>query len=174
MCSFRGPGVGGGRPAFHMKSIDVEIDVGPESYCGAAARPRGQPRHLPTAELYPPPPPKRGGSKTRTGHRCARHHCTRRTKRRPLEFYAGGMMQATESGGDASSGAPKPRLIIRQLVTENFKSYAGVQVIGPFHTVRIPPPALVHPRDVVRSSDVGRALSPSPPSSARTAAASQT
>ena len=53
------------------------------------------------------------------------------------------MMQATESGGDASSsaagGAPKPRLIIRQLVTENFKSYAGVQVIGPFHTVRIPP-----------------------------------
>ena len=62
-------------------------------------------------------------------------------------------MQATESGGDASSGAPRPRLIIRQLVTENFKSYAGVQVIGPFHTVRIAahsPLLWPNPRDVVR------------------------
>lgn len=30
---------------------------------------------------------------------------------------------------------PKPRLIIQQIVMENFKSYAGRQVIGPFHKV---------------------------------------
>ena len=34
-----------------------------------------------------------------------------------------------------SEGA-RPRLIIEQLVTQNFKSYAEVQTIGPFHEVR--------------------------------------
>ena len=35
-----------------------------------------------------------------------------------------------------SEGA-RPRLIIEQLVTQNFKSYAEVQTIGPFHEVRL-------------------------------------
>jgi hypothetical protein len=35
---------------------------------------------------------------------------------------------------EAADG-PRPRLIIQQVVTENFKSYAGVQTIGPFHKV---------------------------------------
>jgi hypothetical protein len=30
---------------------------------------------------------------------------------------------------------PRPRLVINQIVTENFKSYAGRQIIGPFHKV---------------------------------------
>ena len=30
----------------------------------------------------------------------------------------------------------KPRLVIQRLQLENFKSYAGVQHIGPFHKVR--------------------------------------
>lgn len=30
----------------------------------------------------------------------------------------------------------KQRLIIKEMVLENFKSYAGRQVIGPFHKVR--------------------------------------
>lgn len=29
-----------------------------------------------------------------------------------------------------------PRLIITQIVNENFKSYAGVQTLGPFHKVK--------------------------------------
>jgi hypothetical protein len=37
-----------------------------------------------------------------------------------------------------SEGA-RPRLIIDQLVTQNFKSYAEVQTIGPFHEVRLQP-----------------------------------
>lgn len=32
--------------------------------------------------------------------------------------------------------AGKPRLVIHQLVLENFKSYRGREVIGPFHKVR--------------------------------------
>lgn len=31
---------------------------------------------------------------------------------------------------------PSSRLVINQIVMENFKSYAGRQVIGPFHKVR--------------------------------------
>lgn len=31
-----------------------------------------------------------------------------------------------------------PRLIITHIVNENFKSYAGVQALGPFHKVKIP------------------------------------
>lgn len=30
----------------------------------------------------------------------------------------------------------RPRLMIRQMVLENFKSYAGTQYVGPFHKVR--------------------------------------
>lgn len=35
-----------------------------------------------------------------------------------------------------SAGDGKPRLVIKRLELENFKSYAGVQHIGPFHKVR--------------------------------------
>ena len=31
----------------------------------------------------------------------------------------------------------KKRLIIREMVLENFKSYAGIQHVGPFHKVSI-------------------------------------
>ncbi|KAJ2639275.1 Structural maintenance of chromosomes protein 4, partial [Coemansia sp. RSA 1694] len=37
------------------------------------------------------------------------------------------------SSSNGSGGGDKPRLIITQMVLENFKSYAGRQVIGPFH-----------------------------------------
>lgn len=30
---------------------------------------------------------------------------------------------------------PKKRLMIREMVLENFKSYAGAQHVGPFHKV---------------------------------------
>jgi len=33
----------------------------------------------------------------------------------------------------ASQAGPRPRLVIEKMVLENFKSYAGVQEIGPFH-----------------------------------------
>ena len=33
-------------------------------------------------------------------------------------------------------GRGKPRLFIKKMVLENFKSYAGKQNIGPFHKVR--------------------------------------
>lgn len=33
-------------------------------------------------------------------------------------------------------GRGKPRLFIKKMVLENFKSYAGKQYIGPFHKVR--------------------------------------
>jgi structural maintenance of chromosome 4 len=32
-------------------------------------------------------------------------------------------------------GHPKKRLMIREMVLENFKSYAGAQHVGPFHKV---------------------------------------
>ena len=35
---------------------------------------------------------------------------------------------------DASEG-PQRRLIIKEMVLENFKSYAGEQRVGPFHKV---------------------------------------
>ncbi|KAJ2740985.1 Structural maintenance of chromosomes protein 4, partial [Coemansia pectinata] len=35
--------------------------------------------------------------------------------------------------GSGKAEVGKPRLIITQMVLENFKSYAGRQVIGPFH-----------------------------------------
>lgn len=30
-----------------------------------------------------------------------------------------------------------PRLVIREMVLENFKSYAGAQRVGPFHKVSV-------------------------------------
>lgn len=48
------------------------------------------------------------------------------------------------SGADgADSGAPRTRLIITHMTLENFKSYAGVQQIGPFHKVGARDPAYV-------------------------------
>jgi hypothetical protein len=35
----------------------------------------------------------------------------------------------------AEDTGPKSRIVITHLVLNNFKSYAGRQVIGPFHTV---------------------------------------
>lgn len=32
---------------------------------------------------------------------------------------------------------PKPRLVIKSMVLENFKSYAGAQHVGPFHKVSV-------------------------------------
>lgn len=34
------------------------------------------------------------------------------------------------------AGAPPPRLMITEMVLENFKSYAGAQRVGPFHKAR--------------------------------------
>ena len=49
--------------------------------------------------------------------------------------------QSTQMDGENSTqqaaNEPSPRLIIQQIVMENFKSYAGRQVIGPFH--KVPP-----------------------------------
>ena len=38
--------------------------------------------------------------------------------------------------GDAGDAGPKKRLVIKKMVLENFKSYAGAQHVGPFHKVR--------------------------------------
>ena len=54
------------------------------------------------------------------------------------------MEEATTS---APVGSAK-RLIITEIVLENFKSYAGVQRVGPFHKVRgVAPSQLPHTRD---------------------------
>jgi hypothetical protein len=39
---------------------------------------------------------------------------------------------------NAAPVRPSTRLIIKEMVLENFKSYAGTQLIGPFHKVRLP------------------------------------
>lgn len=36
-----------------------------------------------------------------------------------------------------STSASRPRLVIKEMVLRNFKSYAGEQRIGPFHKVRL-------------------------------------
>ena len=41
-----------------------------------------------------------------------------------------------EDDEDAKRRARKPRLAIKKMVLENFKSYAGAQHVGPFHKVR--------------------------------------
>jgi hypothetical protein len=40
-----------------------------------------------------------------------------------------------EATGEASNGRVA-RLMITKIVLENFKSYAGIQEVGPFHKVR--------------------------------------
>lgn len=44
--------------------------------------------------------------------------------------------QPQEQHGDSSGVEETPRLVIREMVLENFKSYAGAQKVGPFHKVR--------------------------------------
>jgi len=45
------------------------------------------------------------------------------------------MTVAHERDGAEGTKAPKPRLAIKKMVLENFKSYAGAQHVGPFHKV---------------------------------------
>lgn len=40
-----------------------------------------------------------------------------------------------DGGATAVEPAPKHRMIITRMELENFKSYAGLQSIGPFHKV---------------------------------------
>lgn len=51
--------------------------------------------------------------------------------------------------GEAATPSRK-RLVIKEMVLENFKSYAGVQRIGPFHKARTSPvgvpPTTARPR----------------------------
>ena len=42
---------------------------------------------------------------------------------------------AAPSQQQQAPNLPPPRLIISEIVLENFKSYAGVQRVGPFHKV---------------------------------------
>jgi hypothetical protein len=44
----------------------------------------------------------------------------------------------SSAGQNAAPVRPSTRLIIKEMVLENFKSYAGTQLIGPFHKVRLP------------------------------------
>lgn len=44
--------------------------------------------------------------------------------------------QVVEETRVATEEAPTRRLVIREMVLENFKSYAGAQRVGPFHKVR--------------------------------------
>ena len=52
-------------------------------------------------------------------------------------------MEAQPSGGGSTGAVPaegspeKPRLMISKIVCTNFKSYAGVRELGPFHKVII-------------------------------------
>lgn len=54
----------------------------------------------------------------------AQQHTTKREEKRPHLDLQKATVQKEE---------PKPRLVIRKLILTNFKSYAGVQEIGPFH-----------------------------------------
>ena len=47
-------------------------------------------------------------------------------------------VEMNEAAQVANSGVVPPanRLVIEKIVMENFKSYAGVREIGPFHKVR--------------------------------------
>lgn len=42
-------------------------------------------------------------------------------------------MKVSEKVESSEPEAPKPRLVIERLVLTNFKSYAGKQIVGPFH-----------------------------------------
>ena len=53
-------------------------------------------------------------------------------RRTPCQRAAAG----TACGPATMAQEPRPRLMIKQMVLENFKSYAGTQYVGPFHKVR--------------------------------------
>ena len=44
-------------------------------------------------------------------------------------------MERMNMDGEAEPVAPRTRLVIRHMVLENFKSYAGSRTIGPFDKV---------------------------------------
>ena len=41
------------------------------------------------------------------------------------------------SSESAGEGNAEPRLMIKKIVCENFKSYAGIKELGPFHKVHV-------------------------------------
>ena len=53
--------------------------------------------------------------------------CLRSASMDMTDMMASGVMDESQQ---------RPRLVIHQIVMENFKSYAGRQVIGPFHKVQ--------------------------------------
>jgi len=52
---------------------------------------------------------------------------------RPMDIALRAKAEAVAAAPVESDHGPKPRMVIRQLVMTNFKSYAGRQVVGPFH-----------------------------------------
>jgi hypothetical protein len=48
-------------------------------------------------------------------------------------------IQAMDESTGQDAHVSAKRLIITEMVLENFKSYAGVQRVGPFHKVRVGP-----------------------------------
>ena len=73
--------------------------------------------------------------------------------------------------GEAAT-PPRKRLVIKEMVLENFKSYAGVQRIGPFHKVRHRPVALpssaapTRPREPAQPTGQGQLQRRCPPAEA--------
>ena len=69
----------------------------------------------------------------------------------------------------SDAGVKKPRLVIKKMVLENFKSYAGAQHVGPFHKVRaIPATSPVLSIDAASYRDVrGLDIDPTPPNERR-------
>ena len=60
------------------------------------------------------------------------------------------------SAADGSaSAAPKTRLIITHMTLENFKSYAGIQQIGPFHKVSARGRTVMHVHSSIASAGIG-------------------
>jgi structural maintenance of chromosome 4 len=45
------------------------------------------------------------------------------------------MVEETSNGVAKSGTSHAPRLVIQEMILENFKSYAGEQRVGPFHKV---------------------------------------
>lgn len=52
---------------------------------------------------------------------------------RPMDIALRAKAEAAAALPTVIDSTPKPRMVIRQLVMTNFKSYAGRQVVGPFH-----------------------------------------
>lgn len=52
---------------------------------------------------------------------------------RPMDIALRAKAEAAAAAPVVVDNTPKPRMVIRQLVMTNFKSYAGRQVVGPFH-----------------------------------------